>query len=117
MLDSGNVTASQKQRLLLELEHAWLSILNERINNYDFRGGYEDSLLAEKQVPTSDTFKQTTQIFYQNCIVEIHNNFVMKANAGSYKEAKAILEQGLVDFPDDKTLLSDLALLKSAGIK
>lgn len=117
MLDSGNVTASQKQRLLLELENAWLSILNERINDYDFRGGYEDSLLAEKQVPTSDTFKQTTQIFYQNCIVEIHNNFVMKANAGSYKEAKAILEQGLVDFPDDKTLLSDLALLKSAGIK
>ncbi len=117
MLDSGNVTATQKKRLLLELENAWLTILNERINNYDFRGGYEDSLLAEKQVPTSETFKQTTQIFYQNCIVEIHNNFVIKANAGNYKEAKAILEQGLVDFPDDKTLLNDLALLKSAGIQ
>ena len=116
ILNSGTITSAQKNRLSIELENTWLAVLTEYMNNYEFREGYQNSLLAEKQLPTSETFKQTTQIFYTNCIVDIHNAFVMQANKGNYKEAIKILEQGLKDFPDDQTLLNDVAILKSAGI-
>ena len=77
-----------------------------------FQAGYKDALIAESQIPTSDTLRQITQIFYTNCIVEIHNNFVIQANKGNYKEAKKILDKGLADFPGDKTLQQDLATIK-----
>lgn len=111
-LNSRKMSAEQKERFLLVLENAWYTILVEHMNNYDFQAGYKDALIAESQIPTSDTLRQITQIFYTNCIVEIHNNFVIQANKGNYKESKKILDKGLADFPGDKTLQQDLATIK-----
>ena len=113
LLNSLNPTASQKKRFSIELENAWIIILTNCMNNYDFRGGYEYAQKAEDQIPTSATLRQITQVFYQNCIIEIHNNFVIQVNKGNYREAKKILEKGIADFPGDKTLSDDLALIKT----
>ena len=116
LLNSINLSSAQKKRLSAELENTWLIILTERMNNYEFREGYQDSLTAQAQLPTSETFKQTTQIFYTDCIIDIHNVFVIQVNSGNYKEAIKTLEQGLSEFPENQTLLNDLAILRSAGL-
>ncbi|MCR4714954.1 MAG: hypothetical protein K5751_11340 [Treponemataceae bacterium] len=116
LLNSADLSSAQRKRLSTELENTWLIILTERMNNCEFREGYQDSLTAQTQLPESETFKQTTQIFYTDCIIDIHNAFVTQANSGNFKEAIKILEQGLSEFPDDQTLLNDVAILKSVGL-
>ena len=113
LLKSGSVTPEQRNRIMIELENVWLAVLTEHMDNYEFRRGYEDSLTAESQIPTSSVLKQVTKVFYTNCIVEIHNNFVIQINKGNYKEARKILEQGISDFPDDETLAQDLAIIRT----
>ena len=112
LLDSTSITKDQRKRFLTELENAWIDILTERMNNYEFRDGYADSIKAESQIPKSSVLKQIKQLFYTNCIVEIHNNFVTQFNKGNYQEARKILEQGIIDFPKDETLKQDLAVIK-----
>ena len=65
-----------------------------------------------EQLPSSSNIKKVNQSFYSNCIAQIHNDFAKQANSGKYKEAQKILEDGLKQFPNDKTLTKDLTELQ-----
>ena len=47
-----------------------------------------------------------------NTIATIHNNFADQANSRNFDAARQILEDGLQQFPDDKTLKKDLSDLQ-----
>ena len=89
------------------LEKPWLELLNEYMRQRDFSGGLKKSEEALIEFPQSSKIKNMRQIFYNNCIAIIHNDFAKLANAGNFEEALNILEQGLEQFPDDKTLSKD----------
>ena len=108
---SQNQDEAFQNRAKLYLENAWLSILNECMNIQEYEDGYKKSAQALVGLPQSSKIKKMQKSFYDNCIVIIHNKFAKIANAGDYDEARRILEEGLVKFPDDKTLKSDLTLL------
>ena len=91
----------------LYLENAWLMILNDYMNQKDYKTGLLKSDEALVQLPQSAKVKNMKQYFYSNSIAIIHNNFAKQANAGHYEEALKILDEGLKDFPDDKTLNKD----------
>lgn len=112
LTDSTDFTPRQQKRFEISTENAWINILNSHMKNKEFRSGYQDSKNALSSLPKSSTLKKMNQIFYQNCIAQIHNAFAKQANMQNYEEALKILEQGLLDFPDDKTLSKDLADLK-----
>ena len=100
-----------QKRGQLYLENAWIWILNDCMNNREYEQGYEKSSEALVSLKQSSKIKKMQKAFYDNCIVNIHNNFARTANAGDYEGARSILEEGLAKFPEDKTLKSDLILL------
>ena len=110
--DTQNFTEAQQKRADLYLEKAWLEILNAYMTNRDYTTGYAESQAALQQLPQSASIKKMNQGFYSNCIAQIHNNFAREANRQNYETALEILEQGLSEYPDDKTLNHDLEELK-----
>ena len=109
---SQNFTSAQQKRADQYLENTWLELLNEYMRNRDYSAGYSESKNAIQQLPNSSGIKKMNQGFYSNCIAIIHNDFAREANSGNFDKAIKILEQGLVDFPGDKTLTQDLADIK-----
>ena len=110
-LEQTNNPDKQK-RIRQYLENLWLARLNAYMNNRDFKTGYNASTQALIQLPSSSKIKAMQKSFYNNCIALIHNNFADKANARKYDEARRILNDGLAEFPGDKTLTKDLSDLK-----
>ncbi len=106
-----NAHEAFQKRGELYLENAWLAILNYYMKQQDYEGGYGKSQEALAQLPKSTKIRKMNQAFYSNSIAIIHNNFADKANSGDLTRAREILEEGLLLFPDDKTLKSDLQLL------
>lgn len=104
-------STAARNRLGLHLENVWLGILNNYINNREYKTGYEVSSQALEQLPKSSKIKTMQKNFYNNCIAIIHNEFAGLANSGKYSEAKEVLEQGLAVYPEDKTLKNDMSLL------
>ncbi len=94
------------------LEKPWLELLNEYMRQKDYMGGLEKSDQALLEFPDSAKIKNMRQIFYNNCIALIHNDFAKLANARKFEEALDILTQGLEDFPGDKTLTKDFTELE-----
>ena len=111
LFTSGAVEASQEKRVLVYLENAWLTILNDCMNTRNYGTGYQKSKEALERLPQSTKIKKMQKSFYDNCIAIIHNNFAKQANARKLEEARQILEAGLEVFPDDKTLNNDLQTL------
>ena len=105
-LSQNNSEAFQK-RGKLYLENAWLQILNDFMNRKDYSGGLKKSDQALLQLPKSAKIKTSRMHFYNNCIAIIHNNFAEKANSRKFDDAKKILDEGLLQFPEDKTLKKD----------
>lgn len=108
---SENMHEAFLKRGELYLENAWLAYLNYYMDQQDYKSGYDKSEEALAQLPKSSKIKKMRQVFYSNTIAIIHNNFADEANKGNYKRAREILEEGLNQFPNDKTLKSDLSLL------
>ncbi len=52
-----------------------------------------------------------------NLGIVYHNQFVAHYNSGAFEKARTVLEEGLSIVPDNKTLLSDLSLLKKSNNK
>ena len=98
----------RQRRAQLHLESFWLDYLNIFMNSREFEAGYSTALIAANQMPKSSKIKNIQNIFYNNIIVQIHNDFVKQARAENYSSAKKILEEGLERFPNDKTLKKDL---------
>jgi len=109
---NNKLTEDIEKRADVFLENAWYDIFNNYMRSKNYREGYLDSLQAMKELPLNRQIKRVNQTFYSNCIAEIHNSFAKQANRENYDEALKILEQGLADFPGDKTLIQDLANLK-----
>ncbi len=112
--DSQGLFSSEDsyKRLLLHLENIWLNILNTHMNNRDFKGGYDASVIALEELPGSSKIKAMQKSFYNNCIALIHNAFADQANSRNYEAARKILLDGLEQFPSDRTLNNDLSQLK-----
>ena len=110
--NSVEFTPNQLQRVNVILENAWIQILNAHMKNKDFAAGYKDSLIAMEQVPSSANFKKANQTFYSNCIAQVHNEFAKQANKRNYNQALKILNEGLKNYPNDKTLTKDMTELK-----
>jgi tetratricopeptide (TPR) repeat protein len=108
---SENMHEAFLKRGELYLENAWLAYLNYYMDQQDYKSGYDKSEEALAQLPKSSKIKKMRQVFYSNTIAIIHNNFADEANSGNLTRAREILEEGLLHFPDDKTLKSDLQLL------
>lgn len=89
------------------LEKPWLELLNSYMRQRDFTTGLEKADEALVEFPQSTKIKNMRQIFYNNCIAIIHNDFAKLANARNFEEALNILAEGLEKFPDDKTLTKD----------
>ena len=82
------------------------------MNSRDFELGYAKASIALDQLPKSTKIKAMQNGFYNNSIALIHNNFAKQANAGNLEAARAVLEEGLEKFPNDKTLKRDIADLQ-----
>ncbi len=106
-----NAHEAFQKRGQLYLENAWLAILNAYMKARNYEKGYYKAEEGLAQLPKSSKIKTMRQNFYSNVIAIIHNNFADEANKGNYTRAREILEEGLVKFPNDKTLKSDLQLL------
>lgn len=104
-----NQTDVIQKRGQLYLENAWLMILNDFMNARNYTDGYKKSEEALKQLPKSSKIKNMRQSFYNNSITIIHNNFADQANKRNVDAALKILEEGLQQFPDDKTLKKDMS--------
>lgn len=102
-------SATTTKRLELHLENIWLNILNTYMNTGNYEQGYLASDKALEQLPKSSKIKSMRSRLYNNCIIDIHNQFADLANSRNYKEARAVLEAGLEKYPEDKTLKKDLA--------
>ena len=100
-----------QKRGQLYLENAWLAILNAYMQARDYEKGYYKAEEGLAQLPRSSKIKTMRQNFYSNVIAIIHNDFADQANGGNFTRAREILEEGLSQFPNDKTLKSDLQLL------
>lgn len=78
--------------------------------------GWLDAYLFVKRAPQEITGGQKYRQLLQNCrnnyIVTVHNAFADLYNRGSYSDAEELLLQGLENIPDDRTLLSDLELVR-----
>ena len=111
-MQTQKFTEAQQKRAEIVLENVWIQILNAHIKSRNYLAGYNDSLIAMEQLPSSSNIKKVNQSFYSNCIAQIHNDFAKQANSGKYKEAQKILEDGLKQFPNDKTLTKDLTELQ-----
>ena len=81
------------------------------MNLQSYEEGYKQATDALVSLPQSSKIKKMQKMFYDNCIVIIHNSFADQANAGNFDAARTILEEGLQKYPGDKTLKSDLTLL------
>lgn len=102
----------RQKRAQLHLESYWLEYLNSLMNSRDFELGYAKASIALDQLPKSTKIKAMQNGFYNNSIALIHNNFAKQANAGNLEAARAVLEEGLEKFPNDKTLKRDIADLQ-----
>ena len=111
LLQQEGLEASQKKRMLVYLENAWLSILNECMNSRSYGTGYQKSCEALERLPQSSKIIRMQKSFYENCIAIIHNNFAKQANAKRFDQARQVLEAGMQVFPDDKTLNADMVTL------
>ena len=111
LLAAGSLDSAQEKRVLVYLENAWLSILNECMTGRTYGTGYQKSCEALERLPESSKIKKMQKSFYDNCIAIIHNNFAEQANAKRFDQARQVLEAGMQVFPDDKTLKNDLNLL------
>lgn len=100
---------NKQKRIKQYLENLWLAQLNTLMNNRDFKTGYATSTKALSQLPSSTKIKSMQKSFYNNCIALIHNEFADQANSRNYDEALRILNEGLEEFPGDKTLSKDLS--------
>ena len=118
MLSSGDYTTdAQQKRGQLYLENAWLNVLNDLMNLREYQAGLQKSDEALKQLPKSTKIKNMRQYFYNNCIALIHNEFAKEANKQNFETALEILNKGLEEFPEDKSLKKDLSdLMKVMGI-
>ena len=111
LLAQGNLDPEQEKRVLVCLENAWLSILNNCMKERTYGTGYQKSCEALERLPQSSKITKMQKSFYENCIAIIHNNFAKQANAGYLDDARKVLEAGMQVFPDDKTLNADMATL------
>ena len=111
LLAQGNLDPEQEKRVLVYLENAWLSILNNCMKERTYGTGYQKSCEALERLPQSSKITKMQKSFYENCIAIIHNNFAKQANAGYLDDARKVLEAGMQVFPDDKTLNTDLQTL------
>ena len=111
LLAQGNLDPEQEKRILVYLENAWLSILNNCMKERTYGTGYQKSCEALERLPQSSKITKMQKSFYENCIAIIHNNFAKQANAGYLDDARKVLEAGMQVFPDDKTLNTDLQTL------
>ena len=82
------------------------------MNNHDFKGGYDASVIALEELPNSSKIRAMQKSFYNNCIALIHNDFADQANSHNFDAARQILLEGLEQFPSDRTLNNDLSQLK-----
>ena len=112
LADPRNGHEAFQKRGQLYLENAWLVILNSFMMKQDYEGGYAKAQEALVQLPKSSKIKTMRQQFYNNTIATIHNNFADQANSRNFDTARQILEDGLQQFPDDKTLKKDLSDLQ-----
>lgn len=113
LLAAEELSSSVKQnRTLLYLEKDWLEYLNSFMKARDFENGYIASKRALVLLPKSSKVKTMHDHFYNNTIAQIHNNFAKLANAKEYAEAQLVLEEGLAKYPENKTLIKDLADLQ-----
>ena len=108
MIDENRFSPVQKKRAEIYLENAWIEIINNHMLKRNFKDGYLDSIKALEKLPQCKNLKNAKQTFYSNCIAQIHNDFAKAANTQKYQEARKILEDGLLEFPNDKTLTKDL---------
>ena len=111
LLQEAQLEPAQEKRVLVYLENAWLSILNECMTGRTYGTGYQKSCEALERLPESSKIKKMQKSFYDNCIAIIHNNFAEQANAQRFDQARQVLDAGMQVFLDDKTLKNDLNLL------
>lgn len=104
--------SNKQKRIRQYLENEWLTQLNTLMNNGDYKTGYDTCTKALIQLPSSTKIKTMQKSFYNNCIALIHNEFAGQANSRNYDEALRILNEGLEEFPGDKTLSKDLSDLQ-----
>ena len=116
LLTENALDSAQEKRVLVYLENAWLSILNECMTGRTYGTGYQKSCEALERLPESTKIKKMQKSFYDNCIAIIHNNFAKQANDGYFDDARKVLEAGLQVFPDDKTLNNDLKILNKMTV-
>ena len=117
LLEEVQLDPAQEKRVLVYLENAWLSILNECMTGRTYGTGYQKSCEALERLPDSAKIKKMQKSFYDNCIAIIHNNFAEQANAKRFDQARQVLEAGMLVFPEDKTLNSDLNMLNRMTAK
>ena len=111
LLADQDLESAQEKRVLVYLENAWLTILNECMLERSYGTGYQKSCEALERLPQSTKIKKMQKSFYDNCIAIIHNNFADQANAKRFDQARQVLEAGMQVFPNDKTLNADMATL------
>ena len=100
---------SAMEEMLVDI---FIASLNNLMNSHKYNEGYETATHALSQIPDSTKIKSMQKSFYNNCIATIHNNFAEAANARNYEKARRILNDGLNEFPNDKTLNKDYSDLK-----
>ena len=83
-----------------------LLVLCAQENNYEF------AVASVQKYKAYISQNQYSKQFYNVFIVIIHNNFADQANNGNYDTALQILEDGLQQYPNDKTLKKDLSDLQ-----
>ena len=83
-----------------------LLVLCAQENNYEF------AVASVQKYKAYISQNQYSKQLYNVFIVIIHNNFADQANNGNYDTALQILENGLQQYPNDKTLKKDLSDLQ-----
>ncbi|MCL2809696.1 MAG: hypothetical protein FWD24_06485, partial [Treponema sp.] len=91
-----------------------LAAINNRITRFirdrritDARNFLEDN----KRLLTDANYSHLDTIIQNNLAIDYHNRFASEWNRRNYTEAERILNEGLVIFPDNRQLLSDLEIV------
>ncbi|MCR5217545.1 hypothetical protein [Treponema sp.] len=96
-------------------------VLNGKDNEFSDLSQKEKYLIAAraaedgyKSNSSVRELKKYADVFYNNYAICVHNEFAAFANAGDYENARAVLEEGLKNFPGSSNLKKDLRNLEKA---
>lgn len=97
-----------EKQLNQSIENTWLLKIFGLIEKEDYLGAANLCSSALEDLPDSANIKRIRQSCLNNYDAVIHNQFADYANAGKFKNAKSVLEEGLKNNPNSTTLKNDM---------